>query len=61
MSERVLWVGETGHRWLGAYTGWPLDLIVLPREPATDEEREWIRDELRVRLNPGGRIEVADV
>lgn len=56
MSERVSVVTK----WLVAYTGWPLDRIILPREPATDQEREWVECELRTRLNPGGVIEVSD-
>jgi hypothetical protein len=46
--------------WLGAYTGRSLDRIVLPREPVTEEDRLWVESELRTRLNPGGKIEIAD-
>lgn len=54
-TERVLVVT----RWLGAQHG-PLDRIVLPREPATEEEREWIRDELLTRLVSDGKLEVVE-
>jgi hypothetical protein len=55
MSERVLVI----ERWLGAHHG-PLERIVLPREPRTDEEREWVECELRTRLVPGGVIVVSE-
>ena len=54
VPERVLVIT----RWLGAHHG-PLEKIVLPREPATEEERLWVETELLTRLVPDGKIEVA--
>lgn len=64
-SERVM----TFHRdepvlrvehWCSATYGQHWDTIILPRAPETERERQWVQV-LRTRLNPGGRIEVADV
>lgn len=42
-----------------ALTGWPLDLVILPRGPVNEREQAWINNQLRTRLVPGGRLVVA--
>ena len=41
-----------------ATNGVHANVILLPRSPKDDNERRWVEDVLRTRLEPGGRIEV---
>jgi hypothetical protein len=64
VNLNVFTVEEVGGHFVErALTGYPLDLVVLPREPRTVREQEWVRDHLRTRLVPGGMVvtPVADV
>lgn len=45
--------------WCTATYGQRWDTIILPRQPQTEREYQWVQV-LRTRLNPGGRLEVSD-